>query len=148
MFRLRKLKAEERHFIVLIALLTIFIYVFGKTDRHSGSPDAVVSCLSELDDNSFKDSISSGICMVLFYVKNSHACDKEIFHLSQIARKNNQSVSFFKVDVGTYPKCGDFYNISGVPSVLIFKNGKEKRRILGVVSLRNMEIIYSRFAKL
>lgn len=148
MFKLRILKAKDSHFIVLITLLTIFIYIYGRADMRGQSPDHIASCLSELDDHSFKDSISSGICFVLFYMENSQPCAKEIFLLNQIAKESSQTASFFKIDVEKYPKCSDNYKVSGAPSILIFDNGKEKRRIMGVVSLRNIEIIYDRYAKL
>lgn len=139
---------RDWHFITCIAILSVFIYVYGKADRSESFPKKSECCLSELDHTSFHDSIANGVCFVLFYVDNSNACDKEMFHLNQIARKNGQKASFFKVNVEKYPKCGSYCNISGVPSVLIFKDGKEQRRILGVVSKRNIEIIYNRYAKL
>lgn len=148
MFKLRTLKIKDSHFIILITLLTIVVHIYGSVDTSDCCSDDAESCLSELDNTSFYDSISSGVCFVLFYVEDSEPCDKEMFRLNYIAQEYGKKISFFKIDVEKYPECCDYCNISGVPSILIFNDGREKRRILGVVSKRNMRIISDRYAKL
>jgi hypothetical protein len=85
MFKLRILKIKDSLFIVLITLLTVFIYIYGKEDISAFCSDQTGYSITELEDASFSDSISSGVCFVLFYVENSASCYKEMYHLNQIA---------------------------------------------------------------
>lgn len=39
------------------------------------------------------------------------------------------------------------YNISGVPSILLFRNGKEYKRIMGIIPAYNLKMIYERDIK-
>ena len=62
-------------------------------------------------------------------------------------RLNTDNIKIYKVNVDRYPELIDKYNISGVPSVLIFRKGIEDKRIMGVVPYSNLEMIYKRQIK-
>jgi len=148
MKHLRILKIKDWHFIGLIALLTLFIHVWGVFDSEKEFPVYTNDCLSELDNRVFMDSISSRMCFVLFYAENSKLCDRVLTDLNQVAEKNEKGISFFKVNVDKYPECCDGYAVYGIPSVIIFHEGEEINRIMGVVPKRNYELIYNKFANL
>jgi len=72
MKNLRLLKIRDWHFIGLIALLTVFIHVWGICEDQKYFPVYVDDRLSALDDQIFMDSISSRVCFVLFYAEGSN----------------------------------------------------------------------------
>ena len=103
--------------------------------------------LNDLDKKSLTDSINSGISFVLFYTQDSDICHKMECNLSQLAEDENSNAKFLKIDIEKYPGKYGEYHISGVPSTLIFENGEEKHRIMGVVSPTNLKTIYKRSMK-
>lgn len=68
-----------------------------------------------------------------------------ISDLNQMAENGREAVSFFKVDIDKYPEYCENFNIYGIPSVVLFNEGREVNRIMGVVPKRNYDVIYSRF---
>lgn len=99
----------------------------------------------ELNSVNFLDSILVGECFVLFYIEDSDFCGEMSRNLNQLAKnKQGDNTNFFKLNVGRYPESVQGYNISGVPNIFIFKDGKKYRRIMGLVSTHNLEIIYNK----
>lgn len=62
-------------------------------------------------------------------------------------RLNTDNIRIYKVNVNRYPHLIDKYNISGVYNILIFSNVIGNKRIMGVVSYSNLEMIYKRQIK-
>lgn len=133
------------HFVVAIILFSMLTYLLGNWDLKKISPDKTTRYLTELDDEiSIADSLSSGLCFVLFYTENSVVCDKMADNLNCVAKNKQHEIGFFKLNLDKYPENGEKYMISGVPTVLILENNKEINRIMGIVPEQNLEIIYSR----
>lgn len=102
--------------------------------------------LSDVQYITLKDNISSGTNFVLFYKTELKSCsimEQNLLHIANTT-SNNNNVKYIKIDTEKYKNVYDDYNITGVPSILIFKGGKETNRITGIVSQSNMEHIYKR----
>jgi len=54
-------------------------------------------------------------------------------------QKFGENISFLKVDIDKSPKAAQVYNIQGVPTLILFQNGKIKWRQSGVVSAQMLE---------
>jgi len=52
--------------------------------------------------------------------------------LEEISVKNTEKLSIYKLDTDQNPETSSRYNIMGVPSLLVFKNGREIQRMVGV----------------
>ncbi|WP_352421683.1 thioredoxin family protein [Proteiniphilum sp.] len=138
------MKLKAWHFVVAIILFSGLTRWLGIRDLRRRSPDQTSGYLTELDGTSVADSLSSRWCFVLFYQENSEHCDKMEGALHLLAKNNRHRTGFFKLNPDNYPEYGQKYTISGVPTTLILHDGKEVARIMGVVSQRNLEIIYAR----
>ena len=141
------IKMREWHFIVLILLLTVLIYILGNQRLKHTSILDMDDCLIELNDEVFLDSISSRLCFVLFFTEDSDFCNEINYNLNCIAKDKKTDVGFFKLNLEKYPAYSKIYTISGVPSILIFNNGKEIKRIMGIVPKHNLEKIYSKISQ-
>ncbi len=63
--------------------------------------------------------------------------------LNDLKNKIGDNATIIKVDVDKSPNAAVEYNIKGVPTLILFKNGEIKWRQSGVVQANMLEIIIS-----
>lgn len=61
--------------------------------------------------------------------------------LKDVKEKMGDSVKIIKIDVDKNPQLAAQYNIQGVPTLMVFRNGHTKWRQSGVVQARQLEQI-------
>jgi len=106
------------------------------------------TCCTEIDDKTFSEVVSSGISFVLLYKEDSGLCNRLEYNINEFSKiKNNRQIQFYKLDIEKYPIQYNKYNISGTPTILIYKNGMELDRIMGIIPVSNLEMIYNRVIK-
>lgn len=66
--------------------------------------------------------------------------------LEELKKKTGDSAIIVKVDVDKYPSIPGAYNVQGVPTLAIFKQGKLLWRQSGVVSAQQLSGIIRQFA--
>ena len=147
MVRFVNVKVREWHFVVLILLLTVVIHILGSRNSKHPSIFDGNDYLIELNEETFLENISSRLCFILFFIEDSDLCDEMNYNLNCIAKDNKTDAGFFKLNLEKYPDYSKMYNVFGVPNILIFNNGKEIKRIMGVVPEHNLEKIYNKYCK-
>lgn len=65
--------------------------------------------------------------------------------LKELKSKVGDSATIIKVDVDKSPQASNKYQIQGVPTLMIFKNGEVKWRQSGVVSANQLEKLIKQF---
>lgn len=147
MDRLKDFRFKTWHFGLLLLVLLIFTNILGPMTVKSIPNKATDSCFIELRDNTFQEAISSGINFVLIYKKDSDLCDKLEYNFCQLPVIKEKNINFYKLDIEKYPGRYSSQSISAAPTVLIYRDGKEIERIMGVIPKSNLEIIYNRVTK-
>lgn len=141
------MRLRPLHFIVVFVMIIAACYFAGefhcsgKVQHFHGE-----SSLVEIDSTNFDSHISGRVCFILFYTPHSVLCSEMENKLNKLSAKV-RGVYFYKFDVEGCETIVNRYNVSGVPNILIFRNGKEEKRIMGVVPLSNLEMIYRRTMK-
>lgn len=146
--RTQKVVIKSWHILVLIFSFTILLNIveyqkYMKDKKLSATDDY----LTELNNTSFHESISTPLCFVLFYVDDFKWCDIMISNLSSLAKDESYVADYYKMNLNEYPEYDVEYNISGTPNILVFSYGKEIKRIMGVVSTPNLKRIYDKIDK-
>jgi thioredoxin 1 len=65
--------------------------------------------------------------------------------LAELKTSMGESISIIKIDVDKNPKAASAYQIQGVPTLIVFKNGQIKWRQSGVVPAKQLEKIINQY---
>lgn len=144
---MKTFKLQAWHFGLMLIILSIVTNIMGTWAVNSIPGNVEDSRFVELNDKTFDEAIRTGTGFVLFYKENSELCDKMEYNLNRLPVDDRGKINYYKVNITEFAALEAEYRISGVPSILIFKEGKERERILGVIPESNLKIIYNRVTK-
>jgi thioredoxin 1 len=94
--------------------------------------------IKHLTDDNFKSEIAKGVTLVDFHADWCGPCRMLAPVLDQISVEMKGKASVAKVDIDAEQKTAAEFQISSVPTLILFKNGKEVNRLVG---LRNAEAV-------
>lgn len=89
-----------------------------------------------LTDEGFEKEVLSaaGLSLVDFWAEWCAPCKALEPTIESIATEYEGSVNVFKLDIDSNPKTPAQFNIRGIPTVLLFKNGKVVDQFVGTQS--------------
>ena len=65
--------------------------------------------------------------------------------LEDLAKRIGDEATILKVDVDRNPEAAQFYNVQGVPTLIIFKKGEIKWRQSGVIQAAQLETLLRQY---
>ena len=91
--------------------------------------------IQDVSDSNFQSQIldSAEPVVVDFYAPWCGPCRKMADVLSQVADDYQGKVKFFKINTDENIKTAKEFSISSLPSVLIYKDGEAKERLVGLM---------------
>lgn len=92
-----------------------------------------------LTEENFEESVKSGVTLVDFYAEWCGPCRMLSPILEELSAEES-GVRFAKVDVDNAQKLATNHQVTSVPTLVLYKDGKEVDRILG---LRDKEALKS-----
>ncbi len=130
--------------VFLLILLTCIVNGIERIQNNYFEEVETFSPLEELDENTFSIHTAAGISLVLVYDEDCRYCQRMVNCLSELSLESYPNTHFYRLNFGKYPAGYGEYPISGVPSILIYQDGREINRLLGVTSLSNLKMLLTR----
>ena len=96
--------------------------------------------MDEFTDDNFEDKIKSGVVLVDFFADWCGPCRMLTPVIESVAEEMAGKASFGKLDIDQNQKVAGQYQVTSVPTLILYKDGKEVNRLVG---LRDSEAITS-----
>lgn len=92
--------------------------------------------VSEVSDNSFEQDVlqSDKPVLVDFWAAWCAPCRMLAPTVEAVAEKYGENARVVKLNVDDNPSVSQRYGIKGIPTLILFKNGKEEDRVVGATS--------------
>ena len=88
--------------------------------------------MKKFTEDTFDTEISKGTTLVDFYADWCGPCRMMTPILEKMAQEMQSSVTIAKLDVDHAQRIASSYQVTSVPTLILFKNGKEMGRVVGL----------------
>lgn len=88
--------------------------------------------IKKISEDDFESTIKNGVTLVDFYADWCGPCRMMTPHLETAAKDLEGKAAIVKVDVDHAQRVSSTYQITSIPTLILFKDGEEVGRIVGV----------------
>lgn len=134
-------KLKYGYFVIAIGLFYILTVVVADRKLERAPLPMGESRLSPFEGTTFE---SEELYFLFFYDGDSELSQKMRANVENLLEEGLAPGLFYAVDAREHPRLYYDNNVSGVPNILVFKEEKEVKRIMGFVSSENLSKIVKR----
>lgn len=88
--------------------------------------------LKHLNDQNFKNEVSQGVTLVDFYADWCGPCRMIAPIVEELANEMKGRANIAKLDIESAQQTTSTFGVTSIPTLILFKDGKEVKRIVGV----------------
>ncbi|MEM1282245.1 MAG: thioredoxin [Chlamydiota bacterium] len=88
--------------------------------------------LLHLNDDNFEAEISSGVTLVDFFADWCGPCRMIAPIVEELANEMNGKAKVGKLDIESSQNVTAKYQVTSIPTIILFKDGEEANRVVGV----------------
>ncbi len=113
--------------VILISLVAYNTNAYAqKTDKKADSKVLTIT------DNDLDKTIKKGITLLDFWAVWCGPCRRQGPIVEEIAKEVGKKFKIGKLDVDNNKTSSNTYNVRNIPTLIIFKDGKEVKRMVGL----------------
>ena len=90
--------------------------------------------IADFTENNFTNSVVDGVTLVDFWAPWCSPCLMQTPILEDIAQAFLEKATVAQVNVEDCPVLAERFNVQGIPTLIVFKDGKVVKRLMGVQS--------------
>jgi thioredoxin 1 len=110
-------------------------YIYFTYKKIKNTPDAETHvAIKELSDANFQAQVKNGVTLVDFWASWCMPCKMMAPVLNETAEELGNAAKIGKLDVDSNRASSAKYGVRSIPTLILFKNGKEINRFVGVKS--------------
>jgi thioredoxin 1 len=98
-----------------------------------------MSNIASVTEKSFQSIIQNGTVLVDFSAEWCGPCKMLAPILDQLAEEMKGSITIVKVDIDQEQNLASTFEITSVPTLILFKDGAETHRVVGVKDLKTLK---------
>lgn len=119
--------------IIGIALLAFLAYVYFTFRKMKNAPMVADGArIKVLTDKNFNQQIKKGVMLVDFWAAWCGPCKMMAPVLNDLSEELDGNNSIGKLNVEQYQSVSATYKVRGIPTMILFKDGKEINRFVGI----------------
>ncbi len=121
--------------IALVVIAVVVILFMRSYNKMKNTPAVENSELIEhLTEQNFAHKTKSGVVLVDFWADWCMPCKMMAPILNEVAEATDGTATIFKLNVDEQQQVAAQFGIRSIPTMILFKDGKEVERIIGVKS--------------
>ena len=119
--------------IAVVVIAVVAILIIRSYSKMKNAPAVAESELIEhLTAQNFAHKTKSGIVLVDFWADWCMPCKMMAPILNEVAEATDGTATIYKLNVDEQQQVAAKYGIRNIPTMILFKDGKEVERIIGV----------------
>jgi thioredoxin 1 len=119
--------------IAVVVIAVVAILIMRSYNKMKNAPAVAESELIEhLTAQNFAHKTKSGIVLVDFWADWCMPCKMMAPILNEVAEATDGTATIYKLNVDEQQQVAAKYGIRNIPTMILFKDGKEVERIIGV----------------
>ena len=116
--------------VIISSLAFLIIRARNRMKSIQDIPDS--QKIRVLNDQNFSNTIKKGTILVDFWAAWCMPCKMMVPVLNELAEESDGRFTVGKLNVDEARKTASQFGIRSIPTIIIFRNGKELKRIVGV----------------
>ena len=121
--------------IIFGILILFFGYLYFSYKRMAKSADVAESVkIKHLTEKNFNQQIKTGVALVDFWAEWCMPCKMMTPVLNALAEEELENVKTCKLNVESQQQIAAKYSVRSIPTMILFKDGKEINRFVGYKS--------------
>jgi len=115
---------------VVFAIITYFYLAMKKLKNTPMAPDS--DKIKVLTEQNFNHQMKKGVILIDFWASWCAPCKMMVPVLNELSELLPANQSIGKIDVEKFPTLAAKFNIRGIPTMIMFLDGKEINRFVGM----------------
>ena len=120
--------------IILVALLIISFYKRYSMIKNMDSNAIESPNLIILTDSDYKKQIKSGVSLIDFWAPWCMPCKVQGPIINEVANEMGTNAAICKINIDQNKRAAAEFGVRSIPTIIIFKNGKVVKQLVGVKS--------------